>query len=241
MLSNAANRSVPATLDRHRRLATIDAVTLATTLMEQRKQGAIDQIAMAALELFARDGFATTSVEAIAAAAGCSPRTFYRYFATKEDVMFHDLPAVLEQLRQRLDTYLNHGLGPWAAVTQAFVDYVDPFDATDPELPTQRLNLWLNEPALRARFTHYISEAEHVIAGCLHRHRRTTPEADDLPQIIAVAATGAYRVTILTHTGTHRGQKLTKHLRDALAMLGSGLADVASTAPARVPGTRARQ
>jgi AcrR family transcriptional regulator len=192
--------------------------------MEQRKQGAIDQIAMAALELFARDGFAPTSVEAIAAAAGCSPRTFYRYFGTKEDVMFHDLPAVLEQLRQRLDTYLNDGLGPWAAVTQAFVDYIDPFDATDPELPTQRLNLWLNEPALRARFTHYISEAEHVIAGCLHRHRRTEPQADDLPQIIAVAATGAYRVTILTDTReptAARSSPSTSATRSRCSALGS--------------------
>jgi AcrR family transcriptional regulator len=50
--------------------------------MERRKQGAIDEIARTALELFARDGFEATSVEAIAAAAGCSPRTFYRYFGS---------------------------------------------------------------------------------------------------------------------------------------------------------------
>jgi AcrR family transcriptional regulator len=201
-------------------------MTLARTLMERRKQGAIDEIARTALELFARDGFEATSVEAIAAAAGCSPRTFYRYFGTKEDVMFHDLPAVLEQLRQDLDRYLSDGLGAWPAVTEAFVNYVSPFDATDPELPTQRMKLWLDEPALRARYAHYINEAEHVIADCLHRHHGTTPREDDLPQLIAVAATGAYRVvTIPAQTPPRSGRKLTKHLREALATIGDGLAD----------------
>jgi AcrR family transcriptional regulator len=200
-------------------------MTLATTLMERRKQAAIDEIAHTALELFARDGFEATSVEAIAAAAGCSPRTFYRYFGTKEDVMFHDLPAMMEQLDRSLDGYLADGLGPWAAVSEVLVALISRFDATDPQLPTQRINLWLKEPALRARYMQYVNQAEQVIADCLHRHRGTTPQQDDLPQLIAVAATGAYRVTILTHTPTRTGRKLTKHLREALAILGNGLAD----------------
>jgi AcrR family transcriptional regulator len=200
---------------------------LATTLTQRRKQGAIDEIAHTALELFARDGFEATSVDAIAAAAGCSPRTFYRYFGTKEDVMFHDLPAMVEQLGHALDGYLVRGLDPWAAVSEVFVELIGRFDATDPQIPTQRINLWLAEPALRARYMQYVNQAEHVIADSLHRHRGTTPQHDDLPQLIAVAATGAYRVTILTHTPA-AGRKLTKHLREALATLGNGLADEAA-------------
>jgi hypothetical protein len=87
------------------------------------------------------------------------------------------------------------------------------------------MSLWLSEPPLRARYTHYISEAEHVIADCLHRHRGTTPQQDDLPQLIAVAATGAYRVTVLPQTPAPPGRKLTEHLREALATIGNGLAD----------------
>jgi hypothetical protein len=124
---------------------------------------------------------------------------------------------------------LAAGLGPWAAVSEVLVELIGRFDATDPLIPTQRINLWLNEPVLRARYMQYVNQAEQVIADCLHCHRGTTPQKDDLPQLIAVAATGAYRVTILTHTPGRPGRKLTKHLREALATLGRGLAD--ETAP----------
>ncbi len=45
-------------------------------------------IAQAALELFLRDGFDETTVDAVAQAAGVSRRTFFRYFETKEAAFF---------------------------------------------------------------------------------------------------------------------------------------------------------
>jgi AcrR family transcriptional regulator len=41
-----------------------------------------------ALELFAAQGYESTSIEQIADRAGVSPRTFFRYFVTKESVLF---------------------------------------------------------------------------------------------------------------------------------------------------------
>ncbi len=58
----------------------------------------------AALRLFARDGYETTSVEAIAAEADVSARTFFRYFATKDEVLTPDRVERQAQLASAIAT-----------------------------------------------------------------------------------------------------------------------------------------
>lgn len=56
--------------------------------LRARKKAATEQaIVDAAMKLFADHGFAATTVDEIAAAAGIGRRTFFRYFPTKEDVV----------------------------------------------------------------------------------------------------------------------------------------------------------
>jgi AcrR family transcriptional regulator len=213
-------------------------MSLATTLMEQRKQGAIDVIARTALDLFLRDGFEATSVDAIAGAAGCSPRTFYRYFGTKEDVMFHDLPLALEELGQMLDAHLAAGVGPWTAASETCEALISRWDGTDQGLLAERMNLWLSEPGLRARYMQLVGETEAVIADSLHRHLGTTPQRDNLPDLIAVTVIGAYRVTLATHQPPRQGRKLQMHLREALAVVEKGLGDVPAPLARKKPTRR---
>src|SRR5579863_5002838 len=57
----------------------------------QRKKNATrDRIRASALRLFGEQGYDATTVEQIAAAAGLSHMTFFRYFPTKEDVVLSD-------------------------------------------------------------------------------------------------------------------------------------------------------
>jgi len=194
------------------------------TLMQRRRQGAIDDIVEAAIELFARDGFDATTVEAITDFAGCSRRTFYRYFESKEDVMFQDVPATFERLRDILDGHLVEGLGLWAAVSESMVDMIGRF-GDDSRVQVRRMEMWQREPALNARYMQYIQTGERTVLECLCRHRGTRVGADDLAQTIAISAIGAYRATIVTHSLRAGNHKLTKHLRELLKILEEGLGD----------------
>ncbi|WP_461084857.1 TetR/AcrR family transcriptional regulator [Streptomyces deserti] len=57
------------------------------SLTERRKAETRMEIARAAAGLFVRHGLRATRAEDIAQAAGIAPRTFYRYFATKEEAV----------------------------------------------------------------------------------------------------------------------------------------------------------
>jgi AcrR family transcriptional regulator len=72
---------------------------------ERRTQQTRRAIVGAARELFESDGYAQTTVEQIAARADVAPRTFFRYFPTKETLLFAEFDEVrrdmLDELEQR--------------------------------------------------------------------------------------------------------------------------------------------
>jgi len=57
-------------------------------LRERRKTHTQHEIVEAALGLFEKNGFDETTIDEVAAAADVSPRTVFRHFATKEDLVF---------------------------------------------------------------------------------------------------------------------------------------------------------
>jgi AcrR family transcriptional regulator len=90
-----------------------------TDLRERRRAFTAGEIERVAVDLFAARGFGEVTVDDIANAAGISPRTFFRYFPTKADVV----RAHQDRLFQRLVRALRArpaSEGPVTALREAF-------------------------------------------------------------------------------------------------------------------------
>ncbi|CAN5241070.1 TetR/AcrR family transcriptional regulator [soil metagenome] len=70
--------------------------------MPRWPEGSRRRLIDTSLALFAEHGYADASIRDIALAAGLAPRTFYRYFTDKEEVLFGDddqlLPVLLDAI-----------------------------------------------------------------------------------------------------------------------------------------------
>jgi AcrR family transcriptional regulator len=73
------------------------------------------------MELCLKQGYEQTTVEQIAAAADVSPRTFSRYFATKDAVFLTLIEDVAEEVAVAMDS-VPDAFGPLEAVRQAHVE-----------------------------------------------------------------------------------------------------------------------
>ena len=99
-----------------------------TLSLRERTRGAVrDEVMRCAWILFAEQGYAATTVEQVAEAAGMSRRTFFRYFANKDDLV---LQRMLESSQQLADELAARPADEpaWQALRAAF----------DPVLEVQR-------------------------------------------------------------------------------------------------------
>ena len=107
-----------------------------------------------AIEMFSEQGYDEVTIEALAAAAGISRRTFFRYFSSKADALMAGFDADVERLRAVL-AGSGPGLPLMDAIRNAVVE-VNDYHADDLARLRQRLLLQHSNPALLANgILHY--------------------------------------------------------------------------------------
>lgn len=168
-------------------------------------------VVAAALELFSAQGFDQTSVEQIAKAAGVSRSTFFRQFGGKEDVVFIDHEALLDELRHFLAEPHDD---PWAAVCEASERVFTHF-ARDPELARRRYEIVREVPVLRDREIVTVFRYERLF----DEHLR-----DSLPGIAPIDAVGFSALVTAVHN--HVLRELLRGSRVPLTVLRDALDDV---------------
>ncbi|MGP4028762.1 mycofactocin system transcriptional regulator [Actinomadura sp. 3N407] len=176
-----------------------------------------------AFELFARQGFDKTTVDDIAAAAGIARRTFFRYFSSKNDLVWGDFEGQLRRLRGLLDDTDPHA-PMMDAVRRAVVEF-NRFDPQEVPWHRQRMELILRVPTLQAdatlRYASWRAVITEFVAG-----RTGVPASAQVPRLaghlVLAAAVSAYEHWLACEGRT----ALSGLLDEAIRHLGAGLTAV---------------
>lgn len=189
----------------------------AVGLRERRKRSTRRALEDAALDLFARDGFDATTVEAIAAAADVSPRTFFRYFAAKEEV----LDMGWQERRERLAALVAAAPAGASDLEVAAAALVRMAEELEPERDRvrQRAAAAATSSALRGRAADTMAAWEQALARALAA-RRSLDRPDDPAAVAAATAMGLWRLATRRWVADRsRGVPLAARLSAAFAHL----------------------
>ena len=133
-----------------------------TGLRERKKRATHSAIRDGAMELFADRGFARTTIDQIAEAANVSRATVFSYFPTKEEIVFGEGGAAIDDLAARLRERAHHQT-TIAVVRSWLGDLAGWFE---PELVLQQ-QLAREVPVVGARRLQLFGDAERAIADSL--------------------------------------------------------------------------
>jgi AcrR family transcriptional regulator len=156
-------------------------------LRERKKERTRVTIARVALELFARDGFAATTLAAIAEAADVSPRTVSTYFPSKEGIVFGEYAEAFVRLEARLvarepGTPVIDAVGQWARVEASFQDDVMSVAVRarvddGPDFARLRQAAIARNPDLWALERGYVRPLTDIVAAALAGELGVTPDS----------------------------------------------------------------
>jgi AcrR family transcriptional regulator len=180
-----------------------------------KKNATRDRIRACALRLFREQGYDATTVEQIAAAAGVSHMTFFRYFPAKEDVALSDsydplLAGLLEQtpaawpLIDRIRAALLQGL-------RQLYD-------TDRDTLLAQNQLIVSTPALRDRlWANQIATQQLILQALGAGQRHPQPSFQD--KVTVAACLAAATTAVLTWVENNGTPDLPDLIEQALDIL----------------------
>lgn len=159
--------------------------------MAQRKRQLVsNELTEAALQLLALKGFDTVTIDEIAATAGVSRRTFFRYFGSKEDVVVQFLVGMGADIRaelaarpieERPSVALRHAV--WVPIAAC---------ADHPDRALRVVQLILRTPALLARFLERQAQWRDDLTVELASRLGLDPGTDVYPQLAVRMALAAF-------------------------------------------------
>lgn len=168
------------------------------SLRERKRERTRQAIVVAAADLFARRGYEGTTIADIAAAADIGTRTFFSYFASKEELLFPESDARVAATVAAIAAR-RPGDRPVDVLLQALRGVSE--DSTEMVSSMARLRMQLTRtvPAVRGRALQVQMDAQLEIAR--HLHAAFPAELDEVQAAALVGAfvgaiTGALQILL---------------------------------------------
>jgi AcrR family transcriptional regulator len=190
-------------------------------LRERRKQLTAAELEAAAYRLFGEKGFDAVTVDDIAVEADVSRRTFFRYFASKEDVLLADHFLQLARLREAM-TARPADEPIVTALRNALMSMTVDFEERK-DMVILRGRLMRDTPSLQARSLVHQKLWEDAMQEMVADRLGVDPVADLRPGVLAAATLAAMRVAFTNWLVAGCKGDLIKLTAEALDLLDGGL------------------
>lgn len=146
-----------------------------------RRGDARVRITEAALDLFVRQGYAATTVDAIAERAGVARRTFFHHFSSKDAVVFPDHEALVA----RVSAQLADSQGDPVEVVAGALRIVFSSYLADPDLALRRYRLTRSTAELREREIAWVQRYQLVFSRYLDERYADLPQGPVAADVVA--------------------------------------------------------
>ena len=154
------------------------------SLRERKKRLAQATIEETALRLFQQRGYEHTSIQDIADAVMMSSRTFFRYFASKEDVLLEPMRAIQsEGLR-----FLEHAaptVSPHPALRATFEYLASRYQQQRASLLT-RYQVVMQIPSIASLYLSALMETEPALCDALCSHLEAATNRHEIRLLVAI-------------------------------------------------------
>ena len=200
-------------------------------LRERHRKRTAAELEEAALALFCERGFDAVTIDDIAAAADVSRRTFFRYYASKEDVILSDHPKRLDELEAALARRPTDE-PPLAALRHAILSLAGTMEEQREHM-LRRFRLVTTTPSLEARSLCLQRNWETAVTAMLAARMGVDPAKDLRPGVVAATTMSAMRVATINWLAGGGERDLAAILAAALDLLDGGLQAAATPPPPR--------
>jgi AcrR family transcriptional regulator len=165
-----------------------------TGLRERKKARTRADLTEAALRQFTERGFDETTIEDIVEACEVSPRTFFRYFDSKEDVVIGFYDDLGEELRELVAARPAEE-SPFAATREGFESFAEIYQERRTRVCAVS-QLAYATPPIRARLLDKHARWENGLTRVLAERLDVDPDADPRPRLVAAVCLAAFSTAV---------------------------------------------